>query len=228
MALLVAFMYVYGYFKYAGIRGVEALSTGEELREESAAPPPVRRVLLADLARADVQALLMLRYCCSDRELELAWGRTYAASLTLLTPRFLWPDGRPQSKVLEGTRALQGWAPDEGAYTASNVYGLAGEALLNFGPLAIPFAYALFGLLVYRIRLWRQGFGPADSRELLFPVVVSALILILVSDSDVVLYHAVTFGGPVAVAVWLGSDRGGGRNRARRGSAARRAWISLP
>jgi hypothetical protein len=207
LVLLVGFMYVYGYFKYAGLKGVEVLTTGDAVADESVALPPLKMVLLGDLARADVQALLMLRSCCSEQGLDLAWGRTYLASLALLTPRSLWPQGRPQSKVLEGTRALQGWTPEEGPFTASNVYGIAGECLLNFGPLAVPFAYALFGLLVHRARAWRQGLSRDDPRELLFPFVVSVLVMILVSDSDVVLYYTITFGGMAVAAVWLGSDR---------------------
>lgn len=206
VASTLLFLWAYGPFKYGGFSGFADFAT--EAASQSGATPSLRVVVLGDLGRADVQALLMLRYCCDAQDLPLAYGRTYLSSLALLVPSSLWPSGRPPSKVLEGTRALYGWVPDEGPFSASNLYGVAGEALLNFGPFAIPVVYFLLGLGVYSLRKWRASLPSGDSRELLLPFAVSVLIIILLADSDVVLYYCVTVGLPVIAAVRLGSRLG--------------------
>jgi hypothetical protein len=141
ICFLAAFMYLYGFYKglrkdvwtvfEAGAIPAEAsIKTGRTLEG----------MLLGDLGRSDVQAFLLYRLSMPNPDYQYAWGRTYLASATLLIPRALWPD-RPPGKVKEGTEAQYGagsW--DEDKWNSSLVYGLAGEAMLNFGPLAVPFA----------------------------------------------------------------------------------------
>ena len=73
-------------------------------------------------------------------------------------------------------------------------YGLAGETMLNFGPLTVPLAYGLFGLFVGGLRRWASGLGPGDARILMLLFVVSLTLFFLVWDSDVTLYYVITTG----------------------------------
>ncbi len=208
MALL-PFMYMYGFYKSYGADAFEAL-TGASVREEMAdrSGRGFYTTLLGDLGRADVQAFLLYRLCGteSDDDFAYGWGSTYAGAACLLIPSWLWPD-RPPTKVAQGTEALFGKTPVNGIETASNAYGLSGEAMLNFGPLAIPFVFVLLGLAVAGIRRWTTGLSHHDSRTLLVPFVVSLSFYLLVWDSDITLYYFVTNGALLFLIVMLSSRK---------------------
>ena len=76
----------------------------------------------------------------------------------------------------------------EDVWESSQVYGLAGEAMLNFGPLAVPVAFFGLGLLVARLRWLLIRLRPFDSRLLLFPFLVNLTFIVLVGDLDNILY----------------------------------------
>jgi hypothetical protein len=125
---------------------------------------------------------------------EYAFGRTYLGAAALVIPSSIWPD-RPPSKVKEGTQLVYGvdvWNTRH--FIASFAYGLAGETMLNFGPLAVPFAYAAFGCFVGLVSRWTRQLSPNDSRMLIVPYVVSLCPFVLLWDSDVILVYVITQG----------------------------------
>jgi hypothetical protein len=212
VVLLIVFMYGYGLYKGAGLEGLQAWTDPElagELEHETGRTLP--SLLLGDLGRSDVQAYLLYRL--SEGEVDYAWGRSYLGGISLLIPRTLWPD-RPPTKEREGTEALYGPnAYEPGVLVASNVYGLAGEALLNFGPLGPLAAFAVLGAALGALRARYAARTFPDARWLLYPYLVIACVVALIGDSDNLVFYLVADGlVPVAV-IALGSRRwrlGGG------------------
>jgi hypothetical protein len=68
------------------------------------------------------------------------------------------------------------------------VYGLAGEALINFGPLAVPASYVVLGWLVRRVRRFAYELPDKDTRVLLLPLLVNLCVAMVVSDADNLLF----------------------------------------
>jgi hypothetical protein len=194
VACLILFMYSYGYYKSFGADSLTVLRGGGA--QSAADGRTMQTTLLGDLGRADVQAFLLYRFTASESgsDYGVGWGRTYLGTAVILVPQRVWPD-RPPSKVKEGTEALFGrmaWSAT--AFRASNAYGLAGETMLNFGPVAVPLAYFLLGVVVGVVRRWSAGLDRRDSRVLLVPFLVSLCLYLIVWDSDVVLYYVITTG----------------------------------
>jgi hypothetical protein len=199
---LLGFMYGYGLYKGAGLEALrvwEKPALARELEEETGRTIPA--TLLGDLGRSDVQAYLLYRL--TEGQGAYAWGRTYVGGVSLLIPKALWP-GRPPTKEKEGTDALYGagaYAPGE--LVASNVYGLAGEAMLNWGPLGPLAAFALFGIGVGFLRGRYAALAFPDLRWLLYPYAVLACVVGLIGDSDNLVFFLVNDGLVPLVVVAL-------------------------
>jgi len=206
ICFLVAFMYFYGFYKGLGKDVWTVFEAGAIPAEASIKTGrTLDGMFLGDLGRSDVQAFLLYRLSMPDRDYQYAWGRTYLASATLLIPRALWPD-RPPGKIKEGTEAQYGagsW--DEHKWNSSLVYGLAGEAMLNFGPLAVPFAYLIFGVIVGRLQHFFSKLRRWDTRLLLYPLLVNSCFSMLQGDSDNFLFNTIKGGLVPTLVVWFGS-----------------------
>ncbi len=182
VAGLLGFMVLYGAYKHGGTKDFERAVSGEQTKKGTT----VTRVVLWDLARADVQAFLLYRMSRSGTDYHPVWGRTYVGAVALLIPEAIWPQ-RPATKIQEGTQIL--WGPDAVLWgKASNLYGLGGEAMLNFGPAGVPVMFAVFALAIRAVRRFVYRLHPRDGRCFLLPVFLSLCILGLVCDSDNVLY----------------------------------------
>lgn len=64
------------------------------------------------------------------------------------------------------------------------MYGLAGEAMLNFGPLGVPVAFAALGVIVGCTRRWIKTLKRGDPRRLMLPLLLSLCLVALIGDSD--------------------------------------------
>lgn len=191
---LVAFLYFYGFYKGAGLDGLAALQRAEarvELTQQTGRG--LETLLLGDLARSDVQAFLLYRLSTSNNY-EYALGRTYIGGLSVLIPRSVWPN-RPLTKIKEGTEAQYGsgsFVP--GVWQSSRVYGLAGEAMLNFGAVAVPFVFLIFGIIVGYVRYLTLSLDAADVRFLLLPFLINVCFILLAGDSDNIIFFLVKNG----------------------------------
>jgi hypothetical protein len=206
IGFLVVFMYFYGFYKDLGRDAWTAFRAGAIPAETSRKTGRTFDVLLlGDLGRADVQAFLLYRLLRPNRDYQYAWGRTYLESSALLIPKAFWPD-RPAGKVKAGTEAQYGvgtW--DEHKWSSSLVYGLAGEAMLNFGPIAVPVAYGIFGVIVGMLQRFLYRLRQGDTRLLLYPFLVNSCFSIVQSDSDNLFFNLIKCGLVPTLVVWFGS-----------------------
>lgn len=191
IVFLVGFMYTYGFFKGAGVESIEILANGGSVSElEAMTGRTFEGSILHDLGRSDIQAYVAYRLRYPVSSYEYAKGRTYIAAASFLIPNSLWP-GRPPAKVKEGTNLLYGSGAYESGLRASRVYGLAGEAMLNFGLLLVPFAFSILGILVGAIRTIPYKVTADNPWLLIYPVLVNLCFVVLVSDSDNVVFFLI-------------------------------------
>lgn len=203
--IFVLFMYVYGLYKSAGVEVVDVVRGDrsiEELSSETGRDLP--KVLLNDLARADMQAVLLDRK--RHGEGDLGYGVTYLGAVTLLAPGWLLPE-RPDSKLVVGTEVLLGqgsYDRDTGQW-ATRIYGIGGEAMLNFGVLGAPLSFIPLGLLVrWSRRFYRRARDQTDLvPKLLAPALGVATVLVLSSDLDNIVVFLLGRFVPLAAVVLL-------------------------
>src|SRR5262249_45381155 len=90
---------------------------------------------------------------------------------------------------------------------STRVYGLAGETLLNFGPIAVPFAFVPWGLVVACLRRAATGWQPRDARFLLYPLLVAFALCMLFQDVDNLLFFLIKNGTVPLLVVWFALQR---------------------
>jgi hypothetical protein len=201
--LLIVFMYFYGFYKEQGRAGFEVLRSPAMWLQPKGYQRDFKGLMLGDLARADSNAFILHNLIKDPDDYDYRWGLTYLGSLGLLIPRNLWPD-RPEFKVEAGTEAQLGKATP---WRSARVYGLSGEALLNFGPIGVPCMFVLFGALLGWYRRKSKSWELTDSRMFLAPFFATLFVAGLVSDSDNLVFAVVTEGTLVCAAVFLASRR---------------------
>lgn len=191
---LIAFMYAYGFYKDGGDLTTVFSSAEERQLVGDSGHRSLEGLFLGDLARADVQAYLLYRFTSDPQDLKYARGRTYLSALASAVPSILIAH-KPDSKLREGTWLI--WGPGTyvpGVLWSTRIYGIAGEAMINFSPWAVPLAYAVLGLLVARAQVWVRGLQAGDLRLLIAPFVVYLCIWALNGDSDNLVFTAVKDG----------------------------------
>ena len=199
---LIGFAYFYGFYKERGRGGFEVLRTPAMWLRPSGYQRDFKYLLLGDLARADSNALILHNLVKDPGDYQYRWGFTYAAALFILIPRYFWPD-RPYYRVEAGSEALWGKTAQD---TSTRLYGLSGEALLNFGPIGVAIIFGVYGAMLgwYRrnLSLWHR----LDARMLLAPFFTSLFVEALLCDSDVLVFFVATQGALISVAVFAASD----------------------
>ncbi len=200
LVFIFLFTYAYGFYKAAGTDAVHVFDGAEARAElEDKTGRSADYVLLGDLARSDVQACLISRLYGLENDYTFAGGGTYLGSAALLIPRSFWPD-RPPGKVKAGTEAMYGTAAYQAGRSSSRQYGLAGEAILNFGVLGVPVAFFLFGVVLALIHRKTRTLDTRDVRTLLLPFLVNLGFVMLIADSDNLIFWTFKNGMlPVAV-----------------------------
>jgi hypothetical protein len=193
---LVFFMYAYGFYKSFGADSVLALR-GSQARAEllESSPRTLDAVVLGDLARSDVQAFELYRLSMdwSETRYDYAWGGTYLGAAALLIPRFILPD-RPPTKIKAGTDLLFGPGVFENEMIGTNAYGLVGEAMLNFGLIGGLLSFTVLAAVVVWARRWLLSLSILDSRRYIVPFLLSLTFMVLIWDSDVVLFYTIKEG----------------------------------
>ena len=189
---VLAFLQLYTFYKFNV--DVSAVLDGSPEKVAGGGDYSIREVILGDLGRADVQAYMFYKELTDPRDFSYAFGRTYLAAASLLIPQSLLKD-RPASKLKEGTDFQ--WGPGSyapGLVESRRVYGLGGEAMMNFSFISVPFVYALLGFAVARISHWIRNLDRRDVRLLLAPFAVYLCFSAVSMDSDIMVFTAVKSG----------------------------------
>ena len=220
---LLGFAYFYGFYKERGRLGFEVLRAPAMWLNPAGYQRDLRYLLLDDLARIDSNALILHNLMKDPEGYRYRWGQTYLGALTILIPRYFWSD-RPYFRVDAGTEALWGRAAQN---NSNRLYGLGGEALLNFGPFGVMPIFGLYGTLLGWYRRKLESWGAEDARMFLAPFFTSMFVEALVCDSDVLVFFAATQGALICFFVFAASDLVLRRNPATHveNKVARRATV---
>jgi hypothetical protein len=204
----VTFMYFYGFYKYAGAEGVKAL-TDSEWRTSAAAKSGrgFGNVLVQDLGRSDVQAFALYRLTTDAGAYEYAYGRTYIGAINLLVPRWIEKDRLPTKGKWTTNLEYGLGAYESNHQQSSRVYGLAGEAMLNFGILGVPLAFGLFGWLIAQMSTLANSVDRNDCRILLVPFLSCLSMVILAHDFDVDMFILIKNLALPFCVIYFGSTR---------------------
>jgi hypothetical protein len=214
LILLIMFMYFYSFYKKIGVdawriyqrEGIKGLSaeTGQTLRG----------IFVGDLSRADIQAYMVYVLTEKPYDYSYRWGKTFIGDFAVQFPRWIWLNeyniSGDSGKMKAGTDMMMApgtYNPRDPWAKARWVYGLAGQAMLNFGIFAVPLGFIVWGTALgwYRrqFRSWIKG----DTRFILVPIVTNIFFLILTSDFDNIINFSIfRFFIPFS-AVWLISYR---------------------
>jgi hypothetical protein len=202
-----AFSYYYVFFKdfgYAGVSAAVSLEGRESLLSLSGRS--TENVFIADFSRSDVQAFIV-QELETGQDVDLAKGRTYVGTLSLLVPRIIWPE-RPPTKLKWTTELENGPASyGIGAYRSSRMYGQLGEAMLNFGYLGVPISFALMGFVLGKLSILSRQLWTTDARRMLLPGMVIASVCMVIQDSDNVLYFIVQYLAIPWTVIWISTSR---------------------
>jgi hypothetical protein len=192
--VLLVFLGAYAIYKNHGNATMDFLSSVSSYDEIQSGSERAEDILLGDLGRSDVQAFLVYRIFQREREFEYAWGRSYLGAIAMVIPRSVWPDRIP-AKAKWTTEAEFGPGKFESAEIISTrVYGLAGEAMLNFGPLFVPVAFAVLGVTVAWLRRFITSLELGDCRRLIVPFLCNFCFLLLLNDSDNQVFYLMKYG----------------------------------
>jgi hypothetical protein len=197
LILLIVFMYFYGFYKEQNRASFEVLRSPALWLAPPGYQRDLKHLLLGDLARADSNALILHNLIKDPGDYDYRWGLTYLGALGILIPRNIWPD-RPEFKIDAGTEAQQGKASSR---RSSQVYGLSGEALLNFGPLGVVPMFAILGGVLGWYRRKLTSWDTLDARMFLAPFFTILFAVALTGDSDNLVFAAVMEGALVTAAV---------------------------
>lgn len=135
----------YGLFKFGGWDGL-LLRDGKVAAYAMRMSNPLR-ILLFDFGRSDVQALI-LNNTIKGYFTPPPLPETYMHAFTQILPQSMRPDWiRAKSEL--GPIAMYNlpWSQPPEGLGASRMYGLGGEALLNFGVWGVAPAFFVFGVL---------------------------------------------------------------------------------
>lgn len=186
------FMWSYGFYKEGG--DLTTAFEGKEKREEidKKSHRSVQGLILGDFGRSDVQAHVLYKWATDNHNFRYGWGGTYLKAAALIVPHWFLPKESASTSAL-GTELI--WGPgtySPGMLFSTRIYGLAGETILNFGPLAVPFVFGSFGLLLACITRWMQNLDANDARMCFVPFITYlCTIWIIGGDSDNIVFIAI-------------------------------------
>lgn len=189
---VVAFLYIMGFYKDVGSEAF-GIFTGETTiaKLEEKTDRTLSRIFMGDIARSDLQAFALNVTLTEPQQFPLRLGKTYALVWTRFVPRFLWPSKpRHNAKVLASWEMSLGKGAEPGVRrgaAGSRVWGLGGEAIMNFGILGPPLMFSLFGYIVGRIRGTMSRCLKGDLRLFLIPQISVMLFSSIYADADNIL-----------------------------------------
>jgi len=198
-----AFVYAYGFYKKYGADGFMRAAVSASARYEMSHSDRGEGEWYGRVLGGGTNTFTLYRIARRDSDYELAMGETYLGGISRLIPSFIWPN-RPPGVIKQGTNVLHGagtWPTKE----TSLVWGLGGEAMLNFGPFAAAFAPALIGIMLGGLRRMIRMFPRMDVRRLLIPIAFLCILTINGSNSRSLPFLVFKHSFVVTVCVYLSS-----------------------
>ena len=195
---LIPFLWIYTFYKNMGTKVVEYAARGASISDmANRSKRSFTGMLLGDFARADIQAYIVYKQS-QPGAYDLRYGATYLYAPVPAIPNWIWP-GRLNDwgKVQAGSELLwgRGYYKAGTMRRATSAYGVAGEAMLNFGIWSAPVAYAFFGFLVGRFRRYFHAIQPGDLRFLVATYGTYFLVNMLLWDLDNYIAHTMIRAG---------------------------------
>jgi hypothetical protein len=211
MCLTFIFVYFYGFYKRFGPAGWRAIysaqareNMGPEIGPEiEGGGGTIVGTALGNFARADLQAFMLYRLKEFKGLYRPVYGQTYVMSALTFIPRAIWRTKPYQVKAKAGTE-IQGYS---GIQISSRVYGLAGEAMLNFSYYGILPAFFAFGCFLGWFRKKIATMEPSDSRFFLIPLLILTFMLAVTGDSNNWMFGLLKLGILPFTVVFFGSIR---------------------
>jgi len=205
---LFVFMFAYGFYKSYGADTLDKVREADSvaaLQEDSGRS--WEGVLLGDLARSNVQAFLVYRLIEPSASVgyQLQNGRTYVDAALVLVPNSIPIPST--SKTQAGTDLFFGPGAYASGARSSRVYGLLGEAMLNFGVYASTFGFVILGIMVGVVKRWFGDWRSGDARWLIAPFLVNLCFAFLASDLDNTVFFTVKNGLVPIGVIMLSSNR---------------------
>lgn len=204
MFIVFVFLYLYGFYKHLGSRGWAAFYSSEAREDMSyeLGGASMSTIFLVH-NKSDVQAYELYRLVEHKGSFKPVRGMTYAMSILTFIPRGIWKAKPHGVKTRAGTE-IQGLS---GSVTSHLVYGLAGEAMLNFSYYGIVPAYIVFGCIVGCIRKKIATMEPTDPRFFLVPLIVLNVALSVTADSGNTSFGLLKTGMLPFMLIFLSSVR---------------------
>lgn len=188
VGVLAATLFLSGYYWYK-VAGVDGLSGEVELHSDR--EDVVKYLVARDLGRMDIQSLTVKRYL--DDGYEYSFGRTYLVSIFSSIPKQLIPYS-PDQITKEKTDILygEGWYSPSSSRQTTLVLGQVGEAFVNFGLIGIFAFFAVLGVFTGRIQAMMYG-STKDVVMIMVPFLTLSMMLLLITDMNVVIYQLVRY-----------------------------------
>jgi hypothetical protein len=205
-------MYAYAFTKPStkGTASDRAVQADQQPRRERS-ERSVQTVILGDLGRADVQAMILRRLDAPIEPYDLRDGETYVGDVVSLVPRIFGVDKTGIGKREAGTELLYGRQIVRDGFLVGYIYGLGGEWMLNFPELTVPVAFFLFALACVLAFRFVDRLSIDDVRRTLIPVVSVLVVIGLGSDFDNTLDAALRYGAVPFLVLLFGSRRASAR-----------------
>lgn len=197
---LVAFMLVYGVYKKHGTEFINVVQS-EGIKSNNYKNENTNSVLLmslmTDFSRADIQTFSI--YSQSDGTYEnLRLGETYLASILIFLPKSIVDFERksiPGAELLHGVEGMQ----------TTRVFGMVGEFIINFPYQLYPILFVLFAFITKKSELFYLKLEKRDVRLLIVPFFTNLSFVLLISDSDNVMFFMLKNGViPILFVLFMG------------------------
>jgi hypothetical protein len=206
--VLLAFMYVYGFYKDG--KSITVAFAGEEVRAaaERQSHRSMHGLILGDLGRADVQAYLLYKTVTDPHGFQRANGQTYVSALGLLIPQRFRPSSLVNKEEISSDLIWGAGVYTPGVIWSTRIYGLAGEAIINFGYFAVPIAFMILAFMLTRLQHWINSLHNEDARLLLVPFLTYlGCVWAVSSDLDNVVFSILKQGFIVAIVIVCSTKR---------------------
>ncbi len=151
-------------------------------------------IVIGDLSRSLIQAHVARKVLTRRKgEYDLRLGKTYIFALTGPIPGWIHRGHKPWywSKGAAATEMVYGkgtYYPGLRNRPMVHQFGLAGEALMNFGLVGPFISFTIWGFLVGRLRRFLSYLRPGDMRLMTAMLLTNMVFVALSGDMDIILY----------------------------------------